>query len=102
MRKETNCVAHGYINEITGNNLIEYHIPANFRGKRANFIHEKLFNFKYLEFVKVEGELSQAIKRIRSGSLAEANRLKKYIMVRKGKALLVRALRHLEEENMKV
>ena len=51
---------------------------------------------------KVEGELSQAIKRIRSGSLAEANRLKKYIMVRKGKALLVRALRHLEEENMKV
>ena len=67
-----------------------------------NFIHEILFNLKHLEFFKVEGELSQAINKIRSGSLAEANRLKKYIMVRKGKALLVRALRHLGEENMKV
>lgn len=46
--------------------------------------------------------MSQTISRIRSGSLADAGRLKKYIMVRKGKALLVRALRHLEEENMKV
>ena len=98
MRKETNCVAHWHFNEITGKNLIECNIHAI----KANFIHEILFNLKYLEFFKVEGELSQAIKRIRSGSLAEANRLKKYIMVRKGKALLVRALRHLEEENMKV
>ena len=46
--------------------------------------------------------MSQTISRIRSGSLADAAKLKKYIMVRKGKALLVRALRHLEEENMKV
>ena len=69
---------------------------------QANFINDKFFNLKYPEFFQVEGELSQAIKRIRSGSLAEANRLKKYIMVRKGKALLVRALRHLEDENMKV
>ena len=98
MRKETNCVAHWHFNEITGKNLIEYNIHAI----KAIFIHEILFNLKYLEFFKVEGELSQAINRIRSGSLAEANRLKKYIMVRKGKALLVRALRHLEEENMKV
>ena len=46
--------------------------------------------------------MSQAISRIRSGSLADPNKLKKYIMVRKGKALLVRALKHLGEENMKV
>jgi len=52
--------------------------------------------------LQVEGEMSQAISRIRSGSLADPNKLKKYIMVRKGKALLVRALKHLGEENMKV
>ena len=98
MRKETNCVAYWYFNEITGKNFLEY----NEHAIQANFINDKFFNLKYPEFFQVEGELSQAIKRIRSGSLAETSRLKKYIMVRKGKALLVRALRHLEEENMKV
>ena len=39
---------------------------------------------------------------LRCGPLSEASKLKKYMMVRKGKALLVRALRLLDEENMKV
>ena len=50
----------------------------------------------------MEGERVDAISRIRSGPLSDAGRLKKYMMVRKGKALLVRALRLLDEENMKV
>ena len=44
----------------------------------------------------------EALVKIRSGPLSDAARLKKYMMVRKGKALLVRALRLLDEENVKV
>ena len=50
----------------------------------------------------MEGERIEALVKIRSGPLSDAARLKKYMMVRKGKALLVRALRLLDEENIKV
>ena len=51
---------------------------------------------------KVEKELSDAKILLRSGPLTDAGKLKKYMLVRKGKALLVRVLRLLEDENMKV
>ena len=50
----------------------------------------------------MEKELSAAKNLIRSGPLTDAAKLKKYMLVRKGKALLVRALRLLDEENTKV
>ena len=50
----------------------------------------------------MEGKRIEAIGKIRSGPLSDAARLKKYMIVRKGKALLVRALRLLDEENIKV
>ena len=50
----------------------------------------------------MEGEKAQAVSLLRCGPLSDASKLKKYMMVRKGKALLVRALRLLDEENMKV
>ena len=46
--------------------------------------------------------MSDAKNLIRCGPLTDAGKLKKYMLVRKGKALLVRALRLLEEENTKV
>jgi len=52
--------------------------------------------------LQVGKEREEAVKRIRAGPLTDAGRLKKYMMVRKGKALLVRTLRLLDEENMKV
>ena len=50
----------------------------------------------------MEKELSDAKLLLRSGPLTDAGKLKKYMLVRKGKALLVRVLRLLEDENMKV
>ena len=50
----------------------------------------------------MEGERVEAVSRIRSGPLNDTQRLKKYLLVRKGKVLMVRALRLLDEDNMKV
>ena len=50
----------------------------------------------------MEAQRIDALGKIRSGPLSDAARLKKYMIVRKGKALLVRALRLLDEENIKV